>query len=290
MKLGKIEINLFEDWINIIKTELLSQGYAIENLTNDKISILYYALQKRRIEAKPRNVLVSKEFICPPDLESGLELLKTKITNGEDIRPYQSRLLKKIGIQDGLLFDWDIHHLHLGTTLEDDGFINRTGPLLYTRIDDENAYLINIENHGAWTMQELLRIIHNNWPESIENFRIKDAVSLSTSFSDDDLKGLRNANVNSLIEVEPGAIYMGPGWGFVGSGDSGKAVMDHIDNRKAFMHLEKQLKNDTLQFLSPVFKDFSFITNPDLNFKLEKQGDMFLLNELNNDFQVYLSR
>jgi hypothetical protein len=259
-------------------------------LSNDKIAILYFALQQRIIEIKPRNVLISQEFLCPQELEAGLELIKNKILNGENIRPNQSRLLKKIDNKDGLLFDWDIHHLHLGTNIESDGFVNRTGPLLYVRFDDENAYLLNVESHGAWTMQKLLKIIHRNWPQSIENFRINDAISLSTNFSDEDLKDLRGAQINSLIEVAPGAIYIGPGWGIVGSGDSGKAVMNQLEHRRELIKLENQLKNNTENFISPVFENLDFITNLDLKFKLEKKENWYLLNELNNDFQVYINR
>lgn len=287
---NSVEVNLYEDWITIIKSELISQGYSLTGLSDDKIAILYFALKQRIIEIKPRNVLISQEFSCPPELESGLELIKNKIQNGIDIRPHQSRLLKKIDNKDGLLFDWDIHHLHLGVNIEADGFINRTGPLLYVRFDDENAYFLTVESHGAWTMQELLKIIHKNWPQTIENFRIKDAVSLTTNFSDEDLKDLRGAQINSLIEVAQGAIYMGPGWGIVSSGDSGKAVMDKLEHRKALMKLEFQLKNNTEQFISPVFENLDFITNLDLKFKLEKKDNWYLLNELNNDFQVYINR
>jgi hypothetical protein len=290
MNFGQIEINLFSDWIDIIKSELNTEGYTTTNLEEDKISILYFALKKRLINQKPRRILISQEFSCPIELANGLELLKQKIISGDNIRPNQSRLLKNISIKDGLLFDWDIHHLHLGTTIENDGFINRTGPLLYARFDEENAYFLNIEEHGAWTMQEFLKIIHRNWPESIEEFRIKGAVGLEKNFSDGDLKDLRNAQINSLIELEPGAVYLGPGWGIVSSGDSGKAVMDHLDNRKALMKLEKQLIHNTESFLASISPNLDFITHLDLHFKLEKQNGVFVLNEVNNDFQVIINR
>lgn len=290
MTFDTVEINLLEDWTNILKDELESQGYNTTGLNDEKIGILYFSSKMRLISTKPRNVLLSDGFICPQELQDGLELLKQKIINGENIRPNQSRFLKKLNVKDGLLFDWDIHHLHLGTTIESDGFINRTGPLLYVRFDENNAYFLNVENHGAWTMQELLRIIHRNWPESIENFRVEGAVALSTNFSDEDLKNLRNAQVNSLIEVESGAIYIGPGWGIVASGDSGKAVMDYLDYVRALKKLEKKIKDDAVIFLTPVFKNLDFITNTNLNFKLEKQNDIFLLNEVNNDFQFFLAR
>lgn len=290
MELKTIEIDLLKDWTNILKNQLESQGYDTDGLSDEKIGILYFSSQMRLISTKPRNVLISKEFNCPPELQDGLESLKLKIKNGDSIRPNQSRLLKKLNIQDGLLFDWDIHHLHLGTTIESDGFVNRTGPLLYVRFDDDNAYFLNVEDHGAWTMQELLKIIHRNWPESIENFRIKDAIGLETNFSDDDLKGLRNAQVNSLIEVEPGAIYIGPGWGVAASGDSSKAVMDYLDNVRALKQLERKIKDNAAIFLAPVFENLDFITNHNLKFTLKKQNDIYLLNEINNNFQVFLTR
>lgn len=54
---------------------------------------------------------------------------------------------------------------------EPNGFVNRTGPVLFARFDEQNAYLINVWSHGNWTNQDMIRIIHNNWPESIEDLK-----------------------------------------------------------------------------------------------------------------------
>jgi len=103
-------------------------GYVVNpNLSNRDISITYFNLQRRRIASAPRKVVLSAEFSCPSTHIAGLELIKTKAANGEDLVPHQSTRLNDPSFDDALLNDWDIHHLHLGTTIQPNGFVERTG-------------------------------------------------------------------------------------------------------------------------------------------------------------------
>jgi hypothetical protein len=290
MALNITRLDLFADWIEIAKLELQNEGYQTDGLDDDKLSILYFALQKKLIKAMPRNIIKSDVFNCPAELEAGLNLLEEKIKNGDDLRANLSRKLKNLSDQDGLLFDWGIHHLHLGTEMESDGFIKRTGPLLYARFDNENAYFINVLNHGGWTTQELLKTIDRNWSTSIEAYRLKGVVGVEKIFNDDDVKHLRNAQINTLLEIEEGVVYMGPGGGLAASGDSAESVFNHLQNRKGIKQLEKSINTDISGFLNRLFNNnLSFITNKDLNFKLKKENGKYYIYENNNDFQILLN-
>jgi hypothetical protein len=290
MALNITRLDLFADWIEIAKTELQTEGYQTDDLDDDKLSILYFALQKKLIKSKPRKILKSDIFSCPTELQAGLNLLEEKIINGDDLRPNLSKKLKKLSDKDGLLFDWGIHHLHLGTTIGSDGFIQRTGPLLYARFDNENAYFINVLNHGAWTTQELLKTIHKNWPTSIEAYRLKGVIGVEKKFNDDEVKHLRNAQINTLLEIEEGVVYMGPGGGLSASGDSAESVLNHLQNRKGIKQLEKSINSDINGFLNRLFNDnLSFIANDNLYFKLKKENGKYYINESNNDFQILLN-
>jgi hypothetical protein len=57
---------------------------------------------------------------------------------------------------DSMLADFDIHHFHSGTTLDGDGFYKRSGPLLYVRFDDANAYFVTVSDHGEWANSDLI--------------------------------------------------------------------------------------------------------------------------------------
>jgi len=200
-----------------------------------------------------------------------------------------SRKLKNLDEIDDLLYDWGIFHLHLGTTLESDGYVTRTGPLLFGFFDDTNFYFINVMPHGSWTRQEILRTIHRNWEHALDSHKIKDktVVGLSHNVTDEEIKRLRKANINVLIEVEPGVIYVTPGGGFVASGHSLEVMHQHLRNKKYLNDLEKHIKENLPTFLKSLFgDDLSFITNRDLIFKLKKKDGIYYIHELNNDFTI----
>lgn len=284
-----VKINLNDDWLNIIRQDLIDWDYDISGLTDEKLSILYFTLQKKLIQQRPRKILKSSTFNCPRELILGLESLENKISKGEDLIPHLTRKLKNLDDNDGLLYDWGIFHLHLGIQIESDGFVERTGPLLYARFDNENAYFINVFSHGAWTMQEMLRIIHKNWPESIDSYRIKGIIGVEKTFNDNEIKHLRGAQINTAIEVEPGIVYIGPGGGIAASGDSMESVMRHLDRVRGLEKLEKSIKENTQSLLGSLFESLDFIKNPDLEFSLIRTNGKFRVYEKNNDFTILLN-
>jgi len=287
MKVKSIDLN--NDWLNIVKEELTALEYHLSNLTDEKISILYFSLKKKLIPPKTRQIKKADVFSCPTNLQTGLQLVESKIINGEELKPHLTRNLKKLDDNDGLLFDWGIFHLHLGTEIDTDGFVKRTGSLLYARFDDSTAYFIGVFNHGAWTMQEMLKTIHKNWPESIEQHRIKGVLGVERNFQDSDIKQLRNAQINTLIEVDRGVIYMGPGGGISASGDSAESVMKHLDRKRGLERLEKSLKENTETLLRSLFQSLDFIKDPELEFKLVSENGKFQVYERNNDFYIILN-
>lgn len=140
------------------------------------------------ISVRPRKVHIAKEFTCLPELQLGLDLIIEMVKQGVDLGPYLRKRIVDLDYDDDLLNDWDIYHLHLVTTLDSNGFGNRKGPVLFARFDEEHAYLINVWGHGNWTNQDMIRIIHNNWPESIEYYSLKDVTGLNQNVTERDIK------------------------------------------------------------------------------------------------------
>ena len=201
-----VQINLYDDWVAFIRNHLesLCEQFRISNknvlsLSEEDMIHTHFAVAKYLIDRRPQNVLKSREFSCPSEFEDGLSGIETKIREEGDLTPHLSRnfiaILEK-GIQyhlsknagnarksklDRLYIHWGIHHLHLGRHLEPDGFMERTGPLLFCRFDNENAYFINVFPHSStsWTDQDMIRILHDNWPESIEIYRLRGVVGLA---------------------------------------------------------------------------------------------------------------
>lgn len=221
-----MEINLYQDWIEHIKGELIAFGHDVKRMQSDaEVSHAYLNLIKRSVIPIPRKVLKAQAFSCPADHLAGLAEVERKVTQGEDISPHLSRNLRSPLYNDALLNDWGIHHVHLETTIETDGYVNRTGPTLFVRFDGSHAYFIDVLPHGSWALQKLVKALHDNWPKSIEQFRIRGVLGLSRDVLDTDVDALRRGNVNTAVDLGGGVVYAMIGGGYVTTGLSAEVVM-----------------------------------------------------------------
>jgi len=221
-----MEIDLYRDWVAYLRNELTVFGYDTTQMQeHEDIIHTYLNLIKRLIQPFPRTVLRSKAFTCPGNELSGLAEVERKITVGEDLSPHLSRLLRNPSFNDQLLNDWGIYHVHLGTTLDSDGFVRRSGPVLFARFDNTHAYFIDVLPHGSWNLQRLVKDIHENWPESICRYRLNKVSGLSRPITDDCVKKLRRGHVNTLIDLGGGIVYAPLGGGYSTSGLSTEVVI-----------------------------------------------------------------
>jgi hypothetical protein len=155
--------------------------------------------------------------------EGALEAIVGKISAGEDLTPHLSRgvevahvpdgsapsALKRRGDRDLLISDWAIHHLHLGTVVETDGFVERTGDLLFAAFTDEEAYLLGVHVHGSWAAYELIDTLVENWPGSGLFVEMR-GLGLVKPISEAEHLEARNAGLLQPVEVA-GKLYMPPG-------------------------------------------------------------------------------
>lgn len=240
----------------------------------------YHRYKFRKINESPRTVHVSNTFTCFSEFENTYNDIIRKIENGEPLRPYQSRKLKDTDYDDAMLMDWGVQHLHLGDNLQPDGFIQRTNELLFVRFTNTDAYIINIFEHDNWTDLEVLEIIHNNWPQSIEDFLIKDAVDLAFSPEKEDLKQLRKAQINSAVKLSDGSIYMGPGMGVTTAGSPLISTRNVLRLQKLFKRsFDHIVKNHKDIFTSNNIEfDQERLT---IGLRLENKQLVYMLKELN---------
>lgn len=236
-----LTFSLHEDWAAALKHEIQSMGYVVDPKSDYRdIPIIYFNLKKRRISSTPRKILISKEFSCPSEFLTNLDTLKQKVTRGDNLVPHQSTRLSDPNYDDALLNDWDIHHLHLGINMRADGFVERTGPVLFARVTEEFFYLIDVMQHGGgnqpWIQKKLLEIVHANWPESISHRALKGIVSVEFNPSDQEIGRLRRAHVCGIYQMNDGTVYMPPGGGVATSGRS-------TDVMQAYGHYSHLLNN-----------------------------------------------
>ena len=220
----KILTDFYSDYSEIVRANLESIGYT--DLPTDLMSLLhiYYNYQLRIVHPTPRKIEKPIGFQCPVALQDALEKLENKIRNGDDINSHLSKNIKKYDYDDSLLNDWGIHHLHLGTYVDSEGFVNRTGSVLFVRFTDSTAYFIVINIHGTWSDLNMMEVLHRNWPDTLGPYRIRGVVGLEHSPNSDEIKKLRKANAVSILDVD-GSFYIPIGGGCMTSGISMDVVM-----------------------------------------------------------------
>lgn len=242
----KIKADFFADWVELLKDILVSHwGYDISSVPDAEIPFVYFNAEQRRPDQKLREVVESDSFICPPEQVPGWDRLKTLIESDQDITPNLSKLVNNLNSKDSMLNDWGVHHFHLGEHMEGK-FTKRTGPLLFALLADDKFYAIGVFEHGSWADQDIVEIVHRNWPDVVDKYKIKGVVS-STEVTEKERKNLRSKNVNAFVTVGDGTVYAPIGGGMVSSGYNVQAVMT-MHKQKAMLkdledHLNKQMDN-----------------------------------------------
>lgn len=263
-------MNLLEDWHNYLRAQLNTFPFldkdSISELPIKEIDYIYFNWIIRIIGASPRKVYFSTEFKCPTNLRSGLDILVNKIENGHNLIPHHSRLIKDLDTKDDLLNDWGIYHLHLGENMESDGFVNRNNDLLYLFIDDLNAYLIQTMDHRSFSKRELVKIIHNNWPEVIKKYKMNGIKGVQPLPTDNEVHQLRKGGLNSFVEVD-GTVYAPIGGGITSARTSTKATMTTHRYRKMIYDYEDHIKKNMSHFTQHI-KNVLGTTPAELIFKL----------------------
>lgn len=240
------------DWYEMLQQELIAAGYDLkkEGVTFANTAHAYYNAKQRIPETCKRKVEVSDAFSCPEELEQDWQSLKAKIENGDDLKPYLSKLVTKAAKQDHMLSDWGIYHFHLGTIMGNGGFINRTGPLLFARLTSDTFYAVDVYNHGAWVDTTVLEIIHRNWPSSIAVYR-NDGLSYSNP-NDEQRASFREQHINAFYTANDGTVYVPVGGGVMTSGNSAMNTVAVIKMHNLLKNLTELLeaeKNSILQIL-----------------------------------------
>ena len=215
-------MSLSSDLLCLIGEEFDRNGISYcRSLSVDRLAVRYYELMSRLIQPRPRAVHFSRE------IHASLEELARKgrdenvageawraafrldklLENGKNVNGFLSRnILHATGkaSRDGLLFHYDIHHFHLSNERGADGFVGRSDYLLFAVVKPEDVFFVDVRRHPArgsagWASQELLRIVHSNWPQLTERLVIRGIYG--NRITDDEVYELRRQNINSVIDV-----------------------------------------------------------------------------------------
>lgn len=243
-----INHNFLRDMKNILRQDILDIGYPSADIDDKNVIYQYLVLRKRLIKKCPRKIKYADTFVRPTDpiLEQGLSLFEEKIRRGDDVNPHLNKAMADIKYKDGMLFDWNIYHFHLGTTIDGDGYhISRTGDILYAMVSEDTIYFITISPHGHWADKDLLEIVVRNWENLLESSRI-NAENLSVDFSSSEIQRLRDKNVNVAFKLSNGMCYMSIGGGILANGGSAEAQLERQKLERTVKEFEKQWEEKVL--------------------------------------------
>lgn len=170
---------------------------------------------------------------------ANLDAIVTKIKAGNDLTPHLSRAVKVAHEPNGgaaklnrrkdrdlLGADWGLHHLHLSTVIEADGFVERRGrtDLLFAAFTASDAYLIGLYPHGSWALKELLEIVVHNWPDAGLMLKCDFVLGLEREWTDDERLELREAGIaQPMIEID-GKVWAAAALGQSAAGTPSRAA------------------------------------------------------------------
>ncbi|OMD78255.1 hypothetical protein [Paenibacillus odorifer] len=284
-----VEMNLHQDWNGFLIAQFNQYPFVKESeykdiLSND-IGYVYFNWTNRLISPAKRKVHYSKQFKCPSKLKKGLNKLIRKIQNGDNLIPHQTRNLKKLRFNDGLFNDWGIQHLHISSEIEEDGFVKRAGDVLYVLLNDKNAYLIQIADHMSFAKQEMIKILHANWPEVIEPYRI-NALSVEPKLTDNEVGLFRKHGISAAIELEKGVIYSPIGGGITTARTSSKATMQCHKYHNWMSRIEIHIRDNISNYI-PTIKEKLGYQPKLLKFKLiiDSSLNVYVI-ESNSKFKI----
>lgn len=237
---------ILSDYKDYCHQKLISEFGSYDTSQYDSI-YLYQRYKCRIIDVRPRQVLEPQNFTIPSNYSTAYQAIVSDITDGKPLKKYQSRNLKKLDYDDDMLSHWNIQHFHLGEVLESDGFMKRSGDLLFIHFTKSKAHIVGIFSHGDWCDLDIIEILHKNWPSQLNEYKTENT---SQVLSEAEIKTLRKRNINSTITVQDGTEYISPGIGVTSNGVSISATMNSQRVIAMFENAFQAIKDNISHILS----------------------------------------
>ena len=289
-------MDLLADLEVAIVSEFGHQGISFpENADLKHLASRYLEMRIRRIEPVPRQVHFSEEIhdslgklsreTNPEVREEALEAWRTLFylchlfESGNTVMPYLSKQVNDTEPKksDGLLWDYAMHHLHLSRNDDKDGFVKRADWLLFVIVSDRDVFFVDVRSHRdpenfQWVRQDLLDIVHDNWPELTES-RLLHGVTGDRVTNAEKLE-LRRKNVNLVHEVGGRAIAP---LGFGTAGDGHSILCRFLADKLLHELEEHQRILDSLSAeLRATFVENGMPEDAETNFKLVRRAGLDL--------------
>jgi hypothetical protein len=240
-----ISNKILDDYENYCTAQLQSEFGQYQPSSYDAI-YLYQRYKCRIIMQRVREVRLPQNLIIPPQHLAAYQEIVSDIVGGNSLKKYQSRKLKDLHCDDDMLSHWGIQHLHLGRILEQDGFVKRTGDLLFVHFTKQYAHILGIFDHSSWCNLDLIEIIHTNWPDQLVVYEKNSNATISGA----EIAASRKRNMSCNVVVSDGTEYFVPGLGVTSNGAPINAVLNSQNVIQMFNAEFDLIKSNISQILS----------------------------------------
>ena len=256
-----------------------------------RLTARYFEISMRRIQPIPRRVHFSDQIHTSlGELSRGGESdssardawgmafgLRQHLVDGVNVNAFLSKNIRQSTGWDGLFWHYGMHHLHLRRGTDKDGFVKRSKHLLFAIVADMDAYFVDVRPHPpkdgiGWVSQDLLRIVHSNWPELIEA-NVLHGIS-GDELTDEEMQELRRKNMNYAMNIDGKAIAPLRG-GMASDGSSVLCTLSAISLMKEVRRHEKVLRHDEVrQAVAQDLRGKGIDVEPTLEFELVLLEDL----------------
>lgn len=226
-----------------------------EPKTEASAALAYFSARHRSIIPRPRKIVWSTKLKVGPFSEQtrhDLDVVAAESARGMNLCRRLSRDFVNLDAKDGLLYDWGVHHLHLGEAVEPGtGLIVRSGPVLFALVRSATIYFIDVKPHGRgapppWAAPSILDVIDAEWPETIAEWRVRDG----WEFDNEDELGsspkttmlFRKIGIQVPSKAASGRWYASPGGGVTLGGGDGLAMQQALKLCREVHQFEKAIR------------------------------------------------
>lgn len=142
---------------------------------------------------------------------------------------------------------WGLLHFHLAPDIENKGVKSlRSRRVLIAYLSDDSAYFLKIVDHYGYQGDlHFLEILHNQWPNVLENYKLKGIkpAPKENRFTPEETVRLRAAGANTTITLGEDT-FIGLLSGVTNDGGTVKAVKTSSDIRWVLNEVEAIAKNN----------------------------------------------
>jgi len=270
---------LYDDLILYKKECLKKLGIYVDNMKFGDIPIYYNEYKIRTLAKVKHDVFLSQELKTNKSYIQYAEIIQTikkKLCEGKDVTQYLSKGIKNIQVPDAMLNDWGIIHFHLSNIIEKNGFVKRTGDLLfaYRNIHEPTKlYFLNIYGHGDWTEVQMMKILHKNWDNVLDENSICTMTDMRPNFnnlSNRDRKKFRDIGANMSLEIDNNA-YLMIGGGFTCAGTNfystwiSQSHMKQLNDFERRILCKYQIKKEQIKLMVMCDVIYVYLAIPYLN-------------------------